>query len=84
MIDIHCHTAGIGAGEAAVSSREDCDGASDTVSILKAFGVTEQELLAEGDGLIIQRISQTLARSQRVSAAVIWPWTDGGQRRRTG
>ena len=52
-------------------SRKDCVGASDTVSILKAFDVTEQELLSEGDGLIIQRISRTLARSQRVSAAVI-------------
>jgi uncharacterized protein len=38
---------------------------------LKAFRVSDRELLQHGDGLILQRLSELLAQSQRVSAAVI-------------
>ena len=71
MIDIHCHTAGIGAGASGCFVSRRLRRSFRYRFYLKAFGVTERELLAEGDGLIIQRISRSLARSQRVSAAVI-------------
>lgn len=71
LIDIHCHTAGIGAGGSGCFVSRRLRRSFRYRFYLKAFGVTEQELLAEGDGLIIQRISRSLARSQRVSAAVI-------------
>jgi hypothetical protein len=71
LIDIHCHTAGIGAGGSGCFVSRSLRRSFRYRFYLKAFGVTEQELLAAGDGLIIQRISRTLARSRRVSAAVI-------------
>lgn len=71
MIDIHCHTAGIDAGGSGCFVSQRLRRSLRYRFFLKAFDVTEQELLSEGNGLIIQRISQALARSQRVSAAVI-------------
>ena len=71
LIDIHCHTAGIGAGGSGCFVSRRLQRSFRYRFYLKAFGVTEQELQADGDGLIIQRISRTLARSRRVSAAVI-------------
>ena len=71
MIDIHCHTAGIDAGGSGCFVSQRLRRSFRYRFFLKAFDVTEQELLSEGNGLIIQRISQALARSQRVSAAVI-------------
>ena len=71
MIDIHCHTAGIDAGGSGCFVSQRLRRSFRYRFFLKAFEVTEQELLSEGNGLIIQRISQALARSQRVSAAVI-------------
>jgi hypothetical protein len=71
LIDIHCHTAGIGAGGSGCFVSRRLRQSFRYRFYLKAFGVTEQQLLAEGDALVIQRISRTLARSQRVSAAVI-------------
>lgn len=71
MIDIHCHTAGIGAGGSGCFVSHKLRRSFRYRFYLKAFGVTERELLAEGDGLVIQRLSLTLARSQRVSTAVI-------------
>ena len=71
IIDIHCHSAGIGAG-----------GSSCFVSpalrrniryrfFLKAFGVSEEELERQGDGLVLERLSQGLEQSQLVTAAVV-------------
>ena len=71
MIDIHCHTAGIGAGGSGCFVSQKLRRSFRYRFFLKSFGVTEQELLAEGDGLVMQRISRTLACSRRVSAAVI-------------
>jgi len=71
LIDIHCHTAGIDAGGSGCFVSQRLRRSFRYRFFLKAFEVTEQELLSEGNRLIIQRISQALARSQRVSAAVI-------------
>lgn len=71
IIDIHCHTAGIGAGNSGCFV---CDSMRCNLRyklFLKAFGVTEDDLLREGDGLVMRLISEELERSQRVAAAVI-------------
>jgi hypothetical protein len=38
---------------------------------LRAFGVTRKDLLQEGDGAILRRLSERLAESRSVSAAVV-------------
>jgi uncharacterized protein len=71
LIDIHCHCAGIGAGGSGCFVSPALRRSVRYRFYLKAFGVTEAELLQGGDVLILQRLSQQLARSQRVSAAVV-------------
>lgn len=71
IIDIHCHTAGIGAGNSGCFISPAMRRSWRYRIFLKAFGVTEQELLREGDGLVMRRISRGLASSERVTAAVI-------------
>ena len=70
-IDIHCHTAGIGAKGSGCFV---CPALRQSYKFriyLKAFGVTEAELLREGDALVLDRISRRLEESRRVGAAVI-------------
>ena len=71
IIDIHCHTAGIGAGESGCYLSPAMRRSWKYGIYLNSFGVTEEEVLREGDGLIIRRLSETLAQSRRVSAAVV-------------
>ena len=71
IIDIHCHTAGIGAGGSGCFVSSTLRDSWRYGIYLKAFGVSEQELRAWGDGLIMQRISGLLSRSRHVDAAVI-------------
>jgi len=71
IIDIHCHTAGIGAGGSGCFVSPALMGSWKYRIYLRAFGVTEKELVQEGDGLILRRISEKLEQSQRVTAAVI-------------
>ena len=70
-IDIHCHTAGIGAGGSGCMVSPALRNSWKYRIYLKAFGIREEELMQEGDTLILQRISESLAGSERVSAAVI-------------
>ncbi|NVN89033.1 MAG: amidohydrolase family protein [Desulfuromonadales bacterium] len=71
IIDIHCHTAGIGAGGSGCFVSPALRNSWRYRVYLKAFGVSERELLAQGDGLIMRRISERLSRSRHVDAAVI-------------
>jgi len=71
IIDIHCHTAGIGAGESGCFVSPALMRSWKYRIYLRAFGVTEKELRREGDALILRRLSDNLAQSQRVAAAVI-------------
>ncbi len=70
-IDIHCHTAGIGSGGSGCMVSPALRNSWKYRIYLKAFGVREEELQKEGDGLILRRISESLSGSERVSAAVI-------------
>lgn len=71
IIDIHCHTAGIGAGGSGCFISAAMRRNVRFHFFLKTFGVTQSELIFHGDGLILQKLSQTLSESHRVSSAVV-------------
>jgi hypothetical protein len=71
IIDIHCHTAGIGAGGSGCFVSPGLRNSWKYRIYLRAFGVTEKELQKEGDGLVLRRLSEKLDESRRVAAAVI-------------
>lgn len=70
-LDMHVHTAGIGVGGSGAFVGAEMRGNLRFRFYLRAFGVTEEELQAEGDGLVIQRISAKVAESEQVARAVI-------------
>jgi uncharacterized protein len=71
IIDLHCHTAGIGAGGSGCFVSPRIEQSFKFGLYLKSFGVTRTELLAQGDGLIVTRISQRVAASRYVQKAVV-------------
>jgi len=71
IIDIHCHTAGIGAGGSGCFVSQALRRNWRYRVYLNAFGVTGEELEREGDALILQRLSRSLAESGSVAAAVV-------------
>jgi predicted TIM-barrel fold metal-dependent hydrolase len=71
IVDIHCHTAGIGAGGSGCFVSPALRKSWRFPLYLNSFGVTETELHSEGDGIVIRRLSETLAGSRRVAKAVI-------------
>ena len=71
IIDIHCHTAGIGAGGSGCFVSPALRRSWKYRIYLRAFGVTEKELLEHGDALVLRRISEELTRSRRVAKAVV-------------
>lgn len=70
-IDMHCHVAGLGAGGSGCFVSDAIRRSWKYRIFLKAFGVTEKDLLREGDGLILKRLSESLSRSRSVSSAVV-------------
>ena len=70
-LDMHVHTAGIGAGGSGAFVGDEMRDNLRFRFYLRAFGVTEQELEAEGDGLVIETISIQVAESEQVSRAVV-------------
>ncbi len=71
IIDMHCHTAGIGAGGSGCFVSPAMRKNWRYQVFIRAFGVTQSELEQQGDRLILERISRSLAASQRVHKAVI-------------
>ncbi|HVY69098.1 MAG TPA: hypothetical protein VHH73_04180, partial [Verrucomicrobiae bacterium] len=71
FVDMHCHTAGIGAGGSGCLLSPALRESYKFDIYLRAFGVTRRELETRGDACVIQRISEQLAGSQHVSKAVI-------------
>ncbi len=70
-IDIHVHTAGIGAGGSGCFVSPAMRSSWRYNVFLRAFGVTERQLEQEGDGLILKKLSLSLSQSNSVDAAVI-------------
>lgn len=71
IIDVHCHTAGIGAGGSGCFVSGAMRRNIRFPFFLKSFGVTEQELQQRGDVLVLERLSRRLAESNHVAAAVV-------------
>lgn len=69
--DLHCHTAGLGAGGSGCFVSARMRHSFKLRYYLKAFGVTEKEILREGDSIVITRLSERLAGSQHVGHAVV-------------
>jgi predicted TIM-barrel fold metal-dependent hydrolase len=71
IIDIHCHTAGIGAGGSGCFISAALRRNIRFHFFLRTFEVSETELVRYGDGLILERLSQSLSDSRRVMSAVV-------------
>ena len=71
IVDIHCHTAGIGAGGSGCFISRSMRRSIRYRIFLRAFGVTEAELNRAGDTLVLRRLSEELVKSRYVSRAVV-------------
>lgn len=71
VIDLHVHTAGIGAGGSGAFVNREMRESWKFGIYLSAFGISLQEIEAHGDALLVQRISERIRRSKRVDKAVV-------------
>lgn len=71
IIDMHCHTAGLGYGNSGCFISKALRRSWKFKVYLKAFGVSEDELRRYGDIVILKRLSLLLADSKYVSDAVV-------------
>ncbi|MDH4230428.1 MAG: amidohydrolase [Nitrospirota bacterium] len=71
IIDIHCHAAGAGACGSGCHLSPAMRKSWKYGLYLSAFGVTHAELEEHGDALIVRRLSEKLACSLHVDAAVV-------------
>jgi hypothetical protein len=71
IVDLHCHTAGIGAGDSGCFVSPRLRSNFRYRIYLEAFGVNEAEMTAHGDQIVIRRLSEQIARSHHVRAAVV-------------
>lgn len=71
IIDVHCHTAGIGVGDSGCFVSDAMRRSYKLDWYLRSFGVTRKELEQHGDAIVMERISTRLAESRHVGRAVI-------------
>lgn len=71
LLDIHCHTAGIGAGGSGCFISKEMESSWKLDIYLRSFGTSRAELTAKGDAIVIRRVSEQLARSRHVGQAII-------------
>jgi len=71
ILDMHCHVAGIGAGDSGAFLSDKMRNNWRYKIYLRAFSVTEEDVIRHGDALIIQKISEKLNTSEHVGAAVL-------------
>ena len=71
IVDLHVHTAGIGAGSSGAFVNREMRENFRFRFYLRAFGVTEEELNEAGDGIVLARINAQVAASERVARAVV-------------
>ena len=70
ILDMHCHTAGIGSGSECFVS-DALRNSWKFKQYLRIFGVKKQDIEAKGDLLVMERISNWIQESRYVSGAVI-------------
>lgn len=71
VIDLHCHTAGIGGGNSGCFISKRMRDSYKFDIYLKAFGTDRAELESKGDTLLVQRIAAQVGASRRVDKAVV-------------
>src|SRR5258708_6629310 len=71
LIDMHCHTAGLGAGGSGCFVSEKLRHSFKLGFYFRAFGVTEKEILRDGDAIVLDRLAARLAGSHHVGRAVV-------------
>ncbi|MCY4012762.1 MAG: amidohydrolase family protein [Gammaproteobacteria bacterium] len=71
IVDLHVHTAGIGAGGSGAFVNREMRENFRFRFYLSAFGVTEEVLNDAGDGVVVARISAQVAASERVAKAIV-------------
>ena len=71
VVDMHVHTAGIGAGGSGAFVSQELRESYKFKWYLRAFGVTLDELEEHGDDLVIERLSQRISESAEVDKAVL-------------
>ena len=71
IIDLHVHTAGIGAGDSGAFINREMRESWKFRVYLAAFGVSLEEIETHGDALVVGRISERIERSERIDKAVV-------------
>ena len=71
VVDIHCHTAGIGAGGSGCFVSKALRSSYKFRIYLDSFGVDLPALEANGDALVVRRIAERVRDSKRVDAAIV-------------
>lgn len=71
ILDMHVHTAGIGAGDSGCFVSKEMERSFKFSIYLKSFWTNRKELAEKGDAFLIQTISERLAQSEHVGAAII-------------
>ena len=71
IVDLHCHTAGIGAGNSGCFLSPRMRANIRYRIYLDAFGVSEQDLVQHGDLFLLEKLSRDIAASRHLQAAVI-------------
>ncbi len=71
VLDMHCHVAGIGAGDSGAFLSGKIRNSWKFRVYLRAFGVTQKEIEQKGDALVIKRISEQLTRAKHVGSALL-------------
>jgi uncharacterized protein len=71
LLDIHVHTAGIGAGGSGCFVSKEMQSSYKFGIYLKSFWTDREELKTKGDAIVLEKISRKLAESEHVGAAVI-------------
>jgi predicted TIM-barrel fold metal-dependent hydrolase len=71
IVDMHCHLAGIGAGDSGCFISAKMRDNWRFGVYLRAFGVSRTEIAERGDRLLADRLSKSLAQSKYVSKAVL-------------
>ena len=83
IIDLHCHTAGIGAGGSGAWVSDTLRNSWKFGLYLRVFGTREDELRAKGDPILMDIIARSIRESEHVDGAVILamdaPYTDDGE-----
>ena len=71
LVDLHCHAAGIGAGDSGCYVSPRMRSNFRFRIYLEAFGVTESQLREHGDMALLEKLSRDIASSRRVGSAVV-------------